>query len=875
MKPRKLTMTAFGSFADTQTVDFTVFGDGGLYLITGETGAGKTTVFDAISYALFGRASGASRNRYQMLRSDYAQGRAKTSVELDFDVGGSVYNITRTIIPHIARATAEVTYTDGVALTLPDGTVLDRDGEVSARIVEVIGLDRDQFSQIVMIAQNDFMRFLKSGTDERVKILRHIFGTGVLKSFQESLKSRARDACAKLDMYRRDFERYGVDPYRSDEQFALWEAQLRDEIAALAETEREFVLYEEKKTELAAKIAAAEDLAKKFKGLDAAFAALAVHSGRSADMALLSERRARGETALRRVKALADRARETGGQYAAARDDFMKAKADRAAARAEMEEAERLLAELPSPDEKRASLERLGLEWERVSAKLARLRALREDHALILKRHTELRGAQAEFHRLNEAYKAARADFEAMNEAFLRGQAGLLAASLADGEPCPVCGSTEHPVPARAETSELSEEKLKSVRKLADGAHSKSEAMSVRCGELTSAIDTLAARLVADLGEFVAGTNRESAGERLTAILSETQKDADGLTVKKEAEERELAELLRNSEFAWKRSTDADGAYMAARTLASERERRGRELLQLRDAACEAYDSALLAHGFADESEYLGALVTEDELSSMIKRLTDYEKDGEILAAETARLRSETDGLEKPDAGELVAQSEAASGALAKLRAGRDGINSRIGQIRRALGELRGSAELFAEAERVYAGVRQLSDTANGKLDFETYMQAAYFGRVLRAANTRLRLMSQNRYTLLRKAGADDRRRRSGLELEVMDAYTGRPRSANSLSGGESFMASLSLALGLSDAVQQSAGGIRLDAMFIDEGFGSLDAEVLELAVRTLSDMAGDGRVIGIISHVAELRERIDRQIRIEKTPAGSRISLK
>jgi exonuclease SbcC len=190
------------------------------------------------------------------------------------------------------------------------------------------------------------------------------------------------------------------------------------------------------------------------------------------------------------------------------------------------------------------------------------------------------------------------------------------------------------------------------------------------------------------------------------------------------------------------------------------------------------------------------------------------------------------------------------------------------------LRELRESADKLAAAERELEAIKGLNDAANGHLNFETYAQTAYFERVLRAANQRLKVMSENRYVLRRKEDAADGRARTGLELEVADSYTGKNRGANSLSGGESFMASLSLALGLSDVVQQNAGGIRLDAMFIDEGFGSLDSDVLELAVRTLSDMAGGKRTIGIISHVAELRERIDRQIRVEKTTSGSKIRL-
>ncbi|MDR3209235.1 MAG: SMC family ATPase, partial [Oscillospiraceae bacterium] len=238
------------------------------------------------------------------------------------------------------------------------------------------------------------------------------------------------------------------------------------------------------------------------------------------------------------------------------------------------------------------------------------------------------------------------------------------------------------------------------------------------------------------------------------------------------------------------------------------------------------------------------------------------------------RLTEETDDKAKPDLPQLTSAAAMLASATEELRELRDAVKSRLETTRRVLKELQTSAARYEKLERRYAAVKQLSDTANGKLDFETYAQMAYFERVLRAANLRLKLMSQNRYTLLRKTGSGDKRKQTGLEIEVLDTYTGKVRSANSLSGGESFMASLSLALGLSDVVQQTAGGIRLDAMFIDEGFGSLDPEVLELAVRTLSDMSSGGRIIGIISHIAELRERIDRQIRVVKSPAGSTVSV-
>jgi exonuclease SbcC len=308
--------------------------------------------------------------------------------------------------------------------------------------------------------------------------------------------------------------------------------------------------------------------------------------------------------------------------------------------------------------------------------------------------------------------------------------------------------------------------------------------------------------------------------------------------------------------------------------LLDERRRHERRLLAQRDGAQAALIEAMRLHGFIDAAAYAAALLGEGELASAAGLLASYEREGERLAADAARLEDETAGKEKPDMDMLTAAAEAAAAASAELRAKRDATRSRLEHVERARGELLQSAGRFSRLEKLYASARQMSDVANGKLDFETYAQMAYFERVLHSANQRLRVMSQERYHLLRKAGSDDGRKRSGLDLEVMDAYTGKSRSANSLSGGESFMASLSLALGLSDVVQQSAGGVQMGAMFIDEGFGSLDADVLELAVKTLTSMAGGGRVIGIISHVAELRERIDRQVRVEKTPAGSRIVM-
>jgi exonuclease SbcC len=346
------------------------------------------------------------------------------------------------------------------------------------------------------------------------------------------------------------------------------------------------------------------------------------------------------------------------------------------------------------------------------------------------------------------------------------------------------------------------------------------------------------------------------------------------LTLRKETDKKQWDKLSADWNAATKRKTDAEKAALTAQTLVQERDESEQKLLKRRKETQSIFAVALQENGFADEDDYQAALATKVELTELNKQIADYEKKGEQLDRDIKRLEGETVGKEPPDLEKLKIEQATIELESKAWSEKRDVINSRLSKQQNVLTELRSAAAEFVKVEQKYALVKQLSDAANGKFDFETYVQMEYFERVIRAANMRLKLMSQNRYTLLRKTDSDDGRKRSGLDIEVLDAYTGKERSANSLSGGESFMASLSLALGLSDIVQQSAGGVRLDAMFIDEGFGSLDTDTLELAIRSLTEMAGADRLIGIISHVAELQGQIEKQVRVKKTTTGSKISL-
>ena len=865
MKPLKITMNAFGSYAGCQEIDFTKLGPAGLYLITGETGAGKTTIFDAISFALYGKASGTNRENYLMLRSDFAAEKTKTYVALDFISGDKQYSIKRLIKKSGQEA----------ALLLPDGTVVSGGRSIGDKIAEIVGLDQKQFSQIVMIAQNDFLRFLQSGTDERVKIMRRIFGTERLRQLQEQLKQLVKSESDRRDFILHDFKRHDVDIYQRNEQFREWEAQIRTDKADLSAVNKKISEHDLKKQALAAGLAVAAELERKFADLIKCRNDFALHEAKALEMEEINLRASRGETALYQVKPLYDETQKAAANHFAAENGLKQAKDAETDALARADAAVQVAGSLPPLAKAQEALAALVKEWEAAASHLKLLSDLHLQRHEIDGQQKTLFMEQMGFESLDASFKKEDENHRAMEEAFLLSQAGILAQGLKTGSPCPVCGSCVHPAPAELSAADVTEEKLKKARDTKEKLRMKREKQSSACGILASAVETRKQRFIADFSVFNKDADWESSVRELDELLAQTRGRAEKLALGKETDEKALALLSADWENAMKRKASTEADVKAAQTLVSERAANEQKHKKLREETKLLYADALKAHHFIDEADFIAVLPDEKLLADLKKQASDYRNHGEQLKRDISRLETETAGKVKPDAEGLRSEQETVMAGAKALNIRRDEINSRLSRTEGVLKELRRAAADFEKAELSYAAVKQLTDTANGKLDFETYAQMAYFERVLRAANLRLKMMSQNRYILLRKTASDDGRKRAGLELEVLDAYTGKARSANSLSGGESFMASLSLALGLSDVVQHSAGGIRLDSMFIDEGFGSLDNDVLELAIRTLSEMAGANRIIGIISHVSELRERIDKQVQVEKTAGGSIVSLK
>lgn len=1046
MKPLNLVMSAFGPYSGREEVPFRELGSGGLFLICGDTGAGKTTIFDAISFALFGEVSGSTRT-LDYLRSDFAAPAAKTFVELLFSHGGKEYRVLRN--PRYQRpkknGTGETWENADAVLTLPDGSVVTGSERVTREMILLLGIDHRQFRQIAMIAQGEFLSLLLAGSAERGEIFRRVFGTDpyrrveeVLKDEELSLKRQYEDSARGILQ-----DTALIRPEGHDELSCLLTdcvsqnnvnlvPQVRElleqanavDTAALASAEEALSASRGRAAALIASIAAARQLSSAFSGLDLARKHLEELSSRSGEMKKRADALRAAEQAASRVEpahqaflrehrnaerlesdvaALTRRVEEAGQSMAGLKDalererereplrenlakkigamesalpGYRKAEElDRQAGRLEESEKE-LKQRLAVLSQNRESLaaEQNRLRTELETLRDAEVERLGSENAAGAARQTcealkSINGSVLAIRRLIDGYQSMRSGylkteteyrkadtaFDAAEQSFLRQQAGILAADLREGEPCPVCGSTEHPNPARLADGEAGEAELKRLKRERDRLHAALEqlGLSLKAAETRILSDRENLRkTVDDLLGAVTGEENVQALERrvlqaqtkaeenlkklteqfsvqngrckrkaeVSAQLQKTEEtfsaaagEIDALsenvnrfTASREAKraeaaavhaalpfpdekraQEELAARRKDAESMKEALSRAESAYRerlgerdsAAAVLGDNRDKLG--LSRRQEAELEKeYRGRLASSGFETEAAYLSAIRTEQETEAMRREQTAYQDDRKRTEETVRRLEEETAGKSPADPEEMEralaeeqkkqAERETAFHAL-QLR-----LDANCGAERRIAAALKERGKL----EEKYACVRGLSKTANGelsgkrKLNFEQYVQAAYFDRVLRQADKRLSAMTNGRYLLLRRDSGQDLRSRSGLELSVLDNYSGKPRDVRSLSGGESFKASLALALGLSDVVQSFAGGVRIEAMFIDEGFGSLDDESRQQAIATLTGLAAGDRLVGIISHVSELKEQIDRQIIIQKGFKGSKIQI-
>lgn len=868
MRPLAVTMQAFGPYAGVQTLDFADLRGAGFFLITGPTGAGKTTVLDAMSFALYGDTSGGAESEGgrsgAAMRSDHADPGTLTRVVFDFSIGADLYRVERLPEQERPKLRGEGTTThlqeatmwrlrrggDG-ALTL-DGTPLATGWtKVKAKAEDVLGFRGEQFRQVVMLPQGRFQQLIEADSNEREQILRALFDTAHYAAIELALKDEAtalRRAAEKVitqhDEVLRQAESASADDLRErcarltvDAQDA---AQHADEAEAADKTAQKL-------------LAESHDAATRLGERDAAAAQVVELAARDAEIEVL-----RAELdAARRAAEVADVAREAGDAeagFSIARDAAEAASSAAAAAAAVLAAA---AAALELEVSRAAAREHAAGEVKRLEAFVAGAGELAEAREALVTAAAEASARRREAEAANASWTAARALLAGLEAAWREAQAGLLARSLGDGLPCPVCGSTEHPSAAELTADAPAEDDVDAARAAVEAAL---EQRDTAHASLQGAEAALAAA-EALAGERAAGVPPELADpDVLARTLAKAQRVERDLRV---AFERAQTEA-HAAEIA---ATGSEAARAAAAAALAGAESRARE-------AGARLAKRLAEAGFTDEAARQDAHRDPSVLEQLEKLVAEHEQ-STLKAAERLRLAEQAaEGLEPPDLTRLETEAEACAATARNAREAAIGLRAGAEVAEKQLTRLDELAGEAAGFEARYAVVGRLADVANRRnargLSFQSYVLGAFLDDVLVTASERLRTMSKSRYAMERTEERSGRKLAAGLDLLVYDAWTGVARPVTTLSGGEKFMAALSLALGLAEVVQAHAGGIRLETVFVDEGFGSLDDESLDLAISSLMSLNEGGRLVGIISHVSELRERIDARLEVSAGKSGS-----
>ena len=987
MRLHSLELTAFGPYASAQRIDFGRLTGSGLFLLEGPTGAGKTTILDAITFALYGGLAGeeAAEDR---LRSHFAQPDAEPSVTLDFSVRGVRYLLCR--VPEHRRPKKRgegfTTEPARVHLQRREGaswvSLTANKAEAGEHITELIGLNRAQFTQVMLLPQGEFAKFLRAADDDRRVLLSKLFGTGLYDRITAVLDQR-RAAAVRA---RQDAEAAIGNAVSAAVEAAGLDADARGEVLALSRAERGTRL-KEVGAELALNAAVTGE------GLEVAVAGVAaalVAEERAKQQASLmtrltqaagrlrehenarpeQEQRASRLASARRAEpvrpllAALDEARQAAG---AARDtllglvpdpdETMLAGGGGAGAFMRAEAAERDAASLQHLADEEAALpgrqatlaglqeaasaatgrvssleaakqdlpERIAtLEDHLAAARLlaSGLGGAREQQAAIGRRAeaaSRLAGLEQLLAERNEALRdavdahhALVDEHQRLMDVRLAGMAAELAAQLADGAACPVCGSAAHPAPAQAAGGLVSEEDLAVAAERRDAASADrtrladdrdalaAEAAASAAVADGGTVDGLAAEAAALADQVAQAEQAVADAGRLESELAdsraEQQQVAEELlgatataAAARQRAEKSLADLDRLRadlaaaaqghpsvavrQAALRRAAEADRSLSAAldklaAALAEETKARGRA------------EREAVARGFDTPEQASSALLSPGQQADLDEQVTSWT--ATLAALQSAVASDDLAGLDPGRADLVHASARAAAEALARaqtgeqeVRAAHEAANARVGRLRQRLDEVSRAEQGYDRLEEDTAAVIRLAGLAKGmdghrRMALTTYVLRQWFGQVVAAANVRLAAMSSGRYELRRTDEGGTKRERTGLTLAVIDRHTGEERSPGSLSGGETFYTSLALALGLADVVKAEAGGVDLDTLFIDEGFGSLDPETLDQVMAVIDELRDRGRVVGIVSHVADLKDRVAERLEVRRLPDGS-----
>lgn len=1038
MRPIKLTISAFGPYASKQVIDFEELKGRNIFVISGKTGAGKTTIFDAISYALYGEASGESRET-DSLRSHFADGNTETYVELEFELRGEKYTVNRVPKQKKKKARGEG-YTEKSAdatLTLPDGKVITKVKNVTDKIIEILGITREQFKQIVMLAQGEFKKLLLADSVEREGIFRKIFNTYDFEKIQAELKDKAANLSKNRTKSKHEMEINlknikGEHDIVIDEyvDFPLVIEKLKDLLErdnniykTLNEEGKEVDNKLQVKNQEKAIIETNNNLLKEKEIITKALEELL---SKEDEYKNKSKTIIDGKNA-KEVKYIEDKLIETTKKLTKREEDYNLSLKNIDSLKLKQEEANKLLQieESKECDREKLSveinnlnkLEEKIIELDSLNNKVMHLKQSAENSKLQIinnKKETEelkkskeekelqlkdiatletkkvelesdikaknktldevrelfkvIRSFQntyiehnnkaKEYKEFEVEYKKVKENYEKMDDLYKKEQAGILASKLQENEPCPVCGSTNHPnkatikenlkIPTKEELKvakenldKLEKENLEKINNLTTLNSNKTTYLEQVNNHLSMLSATLnidktfnseTAKVVKNLGTELKSvidklkdellkvidkiSLKEKIEKELNLITTTINEREHSLIKLEECEKNYTTELTQNITKIDEYKKEIPENITDLKTLNNLIEVKTKELniskeklaklrlenenlakklegenstskeinksieeLKLEIANNKAnFNEAIKEQGFDNIQTYEDAKLQISMVESLEKEVENYNSELKLTKAKQEDIINKTKDIVFMDITTIDEEIRSIQNNKKELESKLRELHAIIVGNKTILKNVENLNIEFKEIEEEYKVLGELADLANGKkapyISFERYILASYFEDIIEAANIRLEKMTGDRFSLIRKTSKSKGAGQKGLELEIYDNYTDSSRDVSSLSGGESFKASLSLALGLSDIVQSNAGGVSLDTMFVDEGFGTLDPQSLDNAIDSLLELQRGGRLVGIISHVEELKERIDAKLEVTSTSKGSKVEF-
>lgn len=907
MRILKLRMQAFGPFRDKVEIDFEKFGTNGIYLISGATGSGKTTIFDAISYAWFGESSGGERDE-RMLRFTNAEIGVPSFVELEFGYKNKDYRIKRTL-PYLRyKLRGEGTTEDNtkdVELELPSGDIINNIGEVDEYIKNLFGIDANQFSQIAMLAQGNFMELLKAPSSERADLFRKIFLTHKYKELEDNIASKFSEVKKEFDEQKLIYDQYLENlyiPIEKIEEFYGIKAygfndintfvndinknlqenadKIYDEIESLEKeytiqnnTRNKVIEYNEIKKNLSTQTEQFNKIIEDFKNIKLDYEKIDEKSSQRDNLKLQLNKIEQEIEKLEKLEDILNKKKEINKSIDINRKALEDIDSLIELIQNKIKTNEEYLDENKYNETKLIkishNIENKKNEQDNIIEILEKIGA----RSILEKKKNEL---TIEYSFKDLEFNKKQTKYNNLERIFFESQAGIIAQSLKDGQPCPVCGSTEHPNPAHLENVNINQELLEERKKNLDSIKKEYDNIKSKIISINSDIQN---------SDKIIETSKEKFD-----LINASKEDLDSKKIEIDRELKELAneklefeniarEIIKTESELEKTKSEFNEIKIKKEKCTNEKIRLESDLENLENR--EEEERKLVGEKTKEELK-LEEKNIDNEITNITNHVKETTEKYNKYNEEKIKLETQIKELGKRineeynlDLDEINSKIE---GIKNKLDSNRGEQNKLVNEIRRNESQIDRLKELnkkINKTENLYINYEELNSllkarlSEGGKIKFETYVQTKYFDEILQSANQRFNKMTDGKFSLQRKKIADNRVEQTGLDFELIDHHNRTVRNINTLSGGETFQAALSLALGLSDVVQARSGGVQLDSMFIDEGFGTLDGETLSKLMSTLLGISQHNKTIGIISHVNMLKEQIDKQIIVEKTTEG------